>query len=113
MPGPTTTALASARQEPEWVDEVSQLVLDLRTDLGIGEVPFLAGELYYDGCCPGHNALVAELTASVENGFLISAQGLGGVDTYHFDLPGQRELGRRYGMAMQRALNYSTPPAEP
>jgi hypothetical protein len=94
----------SNREEPEWVDEVAQLVVDLRSDLGIGEVPFLAGELYCDGCCPGHNALVEELVASVPNGFLISAEGLGGFDTYHFDLAGQRELGRRYGMTMQGAL---------
>jgi len=35
---------------------------------------------------------------------LISASGLNGIDTFHFDLPGQRELGKRYGTAMQQAL---------
>jgi len=87
-----------------WVDQVKQLVTDLRTDLGIGDVPFLAGELYYNGCCKAHNVLVKQLTDSVTNGFLISASGLNGIDTFHFDLPGQRELGKRYGTAMQQGL---------
>ncbi|HWP05265.1 MAG TPA: sialate O-acetylesterase [Polyangiaceae bacterium] len=90
--------------EPEWVDHVKGLATDLRTDLGIGDVPFLAGELYYDGCCKEHNALVKQVTDSLANAFLVSASGLKGTDQYHFDLAGQRELGKRYGMAMQGAL---------
>ena len=87
-----------------WVDKVQGLVSDLRTDLGIGEVPFLAGELYYDGCCKPHNTLIEQLTDSVPNSFLISASDLKGTDQYHFDLAGQREFGKRYALAMQGAL---------
>ena len=94
----------SNSQQPEWVDQVRTLVGDLRADLGIGEVPFLAGELYYEGCCAAHNPLVAQLVSSTPNAFLVSASGLGGSDQFHFDLPAQRELGRRYGTAMQQAL---------
>lgn len=77
---------------------------DLRADLALGDAPFLAGELYHEGCCSEHNALVAELVASVPSASLVSASGLTGFDQFHFDLPSQRELGRRYGAAMQRAL---------
>ena len=94
----------SDSEQEAWVDKVAGLVSDLRTDLGIGEVPFLAGELYYGGCCKAHNTLIEQLTDSVPNAFLISADGLNGFDQYHFDLAGQREFGRRYGMAMQGAL---------
>ncbi|HKO47764.1 MAG TPA: sialate O-acetylesterase [Polyangiaceae bacterium] len=94
----------SDREQAAWVDKVKGLVKDLRTDLGIGDVPFLAGELYYNGCCKAHNPLIKQVTDSVTNGFLISASGLNGVDQYHFDLAGQRELGKRYGTAMQGAL---------
>jgi hypothetical protein len=94
----------SDREQPAWVGKVQGLVSDLRSDLGVGDVPFLAGELYYDGCCKAHNALVKQVTASVPNGVLISASGLKGVDQYHFDLAGQRELGKRYGTAMQGVL---------
>lgn len=30
---------------------------------------------------------------------MISASGLNGIDTFHFDLAGQREFGKRYGTA--------------
>lgn len=94
----------SNNQAPDWVGNVAGLVTDLRADLGIGGVPFLAGELYYEGCCGGHNALVAELVGSVPNAFLVSAAGLSGFDQFHFDLPSQRELGGRFAAVMQRAL---------
>lgn len=87
-----------------WVSKVKGLVSDLRTDLALGDVPFLAGELYYDGCCAGHNTLVQQLASEVTNGFVVSASGLNGTDQYHFDLPGQRELGTRYGNTLQQAL---------
>lgn len=90
--------------QQQWVDQVRTMVSDLRSDLGIGDVPFLAGELYYEGCCAAHNPLVAQLVSSTPNAFLVSASGLGGSDQFHFDLPAQRELGRRYGEVMQQAL---------
>jgi hypothetical protein len=90
--------------QPDWVQNVKGLVTDLRADLGVGDVPFLAGELYYAGCCGAHNQLVAELVGSVTNAFSVSASGLNGFDQYHFDLPAQRELGKRYAAAMQQAL---------
>lgn len=94
----------SNSEQPDWVDNVKGLVTDLRSDLGIGDVPFLAGELYYDGCCGAHNQLVTELAGSVTNAFSISASGLSGFDQFHFDLRAQRELGARYAAAMQAAL---------
>lgn len=87
-----------------WVDKVKGMVTDLRTDLGIGDVPFLAGELLYGGCCASHNPLVNRLPAEITNSFVISAEGLAGADTAHFDLAGQRELGLRYGNQMIDAL---------
>ncbi len=91
-----------------WLSKVAEIVEDLRTDLGLGEdVPFVAGELLYTGCCSGHNPLVNQLPSNVPNSHVVSASGLAGVDAYHFDLPGQRELGARYAAAMLEAL--STP----
>jgi Carbohydrate esterase, sialic acid-specific acetylesterase len=87
----------SDNTSPDWVGKVSQLVSDLRTDLGLEvSVPFLAGELLYSGCCVAHNARVNELPSAIPNAHVISARGLGAMDQYHFDLAGQHELGRRY-----------------
>lgn len=88
----------------QWVGKVREMVTDLRTDLALGEAPFLAGELLYTGCCSAHNRLIAQLPSQVTSSYVISACGLGGVDQAHFDLPGQRELGLRYGQQMLQAL---------
>lgn len=89
-----------------WVTKVAEIVSDLRTDLGLGEdVPFIAGELLYSGCCAGHNARVNELPNVIPNAHVVSASGLAGQDQYHFNLAGQRELGRRYAEAFLASLD--------
>ncbi len=91
---------------PQWVGKVKGIVSDLRADLGIGNVPFIAGELPYGGCCATyHNPLVNQLPSQIDNAFVVSASGLGIMqDKLHFDLAGQRELGKRYGQKMLDAL---------
>ena len=92
----------------EWLSDIAEIVEDLRADLGLGEdVPFIAGELLYTGCCAGQNSRLSQLPSNVPNAHIVSASGLAGVDAFHFDLPGQRELGARYAAAMLEAL--STP----
>lgn len=89
----------------QWVTKVKTMVTDLRTDLGISEVPFVAGELLYTGCCgKWHNPLLAQLPAEISNTRFVSASGLNGMDAAHFDLAGQRELGKRYGQVMIELL---------
>jgi hypothetical protein len=89
-----------------WVGKVKQLVSDLRTDLQLGEVPFVAGELLESGCCgKWHNPLVQQLPQTIGTTRIVSAAGLAGMDSAHFDLAGQRELGARYGAAMLELLN--------
>jgi hypothetical protein len=91
-----------------WVGKVEEVVADLRADLGLdASVPFVAGELLYGGCCSAHNPLVNQLPDAIPNAHIVSAQGLAALaDPYraHFDLPGQRELGRRYAKVMLAAL---------
>lgn len=87
-----------------WLDKVAGMVSDLRTDLGLGEVPFIAGELLYSGCCRGHNTVVNQIPGRIPNSFVVSADGLAAMDQYHFDLAGQRTLGKRYGETMLDAL---------
>jgi hypothetical protein len=97
-----------------WPGRVKNVVDRLRADLGIGEVPFVAGELLYNpiGCCGnGHNPLVNQLPGMITRTSVASAAGFGAVpaaqDTFgnlHFDLPSQREFGRRYAQALLTAL---------
>jgi hypothetical protein len=95
----------------QWVGKVKAMVTNLRTDLGLGEVPLVAGELLHAGCCATwHNPLVLGLPRAISNTRVVSAKGLSGLDSAHFDLAGQRELGARYGSAMIDLLR--TAPAD-
>jgi hypothetical protein len=89
----------------DWPGKVKRLVEDLRTDLAIGEVPFVAGELLYTGCCgKWHNPLIQQLPSLISTARVVSADGLSGMDAAHFDLVSQRTFGARYGAAMLALL---------
>jgi hypothetical protein len=91
----------------EWPGKVAEVVRDLRADLALGvDVPFVAGEVLHSGCCASHNPLVGRLPKEVPNAHVVSAEGLQGMDSAHFDLAGQRELGRRYAKAVLEALGH-------
>lgn len=99
--------------DPQWPGRVDDVVTRLRSDLGIGEVPFLAGEMLYANqggqCGNMMNPVIAMLPAIVSNSFIVSAEGLGlSPDQYnvHFNLQGQREFGRRYADVMLGALGF-------
>jgi hypothetical protein len=95
----------SDESNAQWPAQVAQLVADLRADLGIGEeAPFVIGELLESGCCADRNALINNFKTEIPNAWVASSSGLAGTDMYHFDLAGQRELGKRYGEQMIAAL---------
>ncbi|AQT62048.1 sialate O-acetylesterase [Cellvibrio sp. PSBB023] len=93
----------SDTSDPNWKNQVKEIVTDLRRDLGIGDVPFLAGELLYadyGSCCHWHNTEVRKLPGLINNAHIVSAMGLPGMDVYHFTSASYRELGRRYAQIM-------------
>ena len=96
--------------DSSWPGKVKTLVTDLKADLALGDVPFLAGELAYDGGCAGHNTQVAKLPGLISNGFVISASGLAldPADTQyrlHFGREAQVTFGKRYAAKMIEALH--------
>jgi hypothetical protein len=50
--------------DPNWKYTVQQIVQDLKTDLRLDDIPFLAGELLYEqynSCCSAHNIEINKL----------------------------------------------------
>jgi hypothetical protein len=95
--GETNTA------DPNWKYTVQQIVKDLKADLGLGDIPFLAGELLYakySSCCSAHNAEIAKLPSLIPNAHVISAWELPGADVAHFTSSSYRTLGERYARKM-------------
>jgi hypothetical protein len=97
--------------DSSWPGKVNTLVTDLRADLGLGDAPFLAGELAYTGNSKSHNPLVNQLPTLVSHAYVVSAKDLAvdAADTQwnvHFDHDAQVELGKRYAAKMLEALGW-------
>ncbi len=97
--------------DPQWPGKVSTLVTDLRNDLSLGDVPFLAGELAPTGNCSAHNTLVNQLPGLIDNAHVVSAAGLtlDPADTtyhVHFGHDSQVTFGQRYEAKMVQALGW-------
>lgn len=89
--------------DPSWKYKVQEIVQDLKKDLSLGDVPFLAGELLYSqykSCCSSHNVEINKLPGLIPNAHVISANGLPGKDEAHFTSASYREFGIRYAKKM-------------
>lgn len=89
--------------QASWPGRVQTVVANLKEDLEIGDVPFLAGEIPERGSgteCSGHNPRVHELPGLITNAHVVEAAQLQKFDEYHFDTAAQRTLGTRYGELM-------------
>ena len=89
--------------DPNWKVKVQEVVADLKKDLGLSDIPFLAGELLYKeykSCCSSHNVEINKLPGLIKNSYVISASGLPGADEAHFTSASYRILGKRYAEKM-------------
>ncbi|MBR1933397.1 MAG: acetyl xylan esterase [Prevotella sp.] len=98
--------------DSEWANKVQQVYDRLLGDLQLKpeEVPLLAGEVVQadgKGQCIAMNKQIQELPKTLHTAQVISSTGCtSGPDNLHFDAPGYRELGRRYGEKMLQLLGY-------
>ena len=104
----------SGREETakSYGERLAKMVTDLRTELGAGDVPFVAGQLgeflrretktggpsYW----PLVNEQIGSLPERLKNTAVVSAKGLEHKgDVVHFNSASLREFGKRYAAAMQ------------
>lgn len=99
---------------------LSRMVGDLRTDLGAGDVPFLAGQLGKfppkesksgkPSLRPVVNEQIASIGTLIPRAAAVDSAGLGDKgDGTHFDTPALREFGLRYAKAMQALQGKGSP----
>ena len=102
--------------QSNWPNLVNQYVTALRNDLGLSadELPFIAGELPYTGCCSSHNTLVRQIPNAVQNGHVVTAEG--GLndkgDGLHWNSAAVREMGRRYANKMLTLVDTNSGPVD-
>lgn len=96
-----------------YADRLTQMIGDLRADLGAGEVPFVAGKLGEflapadkegkPSFWPVVNEQLGTLPSRVPHAAVVNSTGLQHKgDVVHFDTPSLREFGKRYAEAMQK-----------
>jgi len=100
--------------------KLTNLVNDLRADLGAPDLPFICGQLgewLPAGSYPYAatvNVALSNMPSIVNNTACVSAGGLSHKgDFIHFDAASARELGRRYAAALAALSAPPTPPAAP
>ncbi len=99
--------------QAEWPSYVKKIYNDMLTDLSLeaDSVPLLAGEVLYadqGGDCASMNTIIARLPDTLPNSYVISASGCPGMDQWHFNSAGYRELGIRYAKTMLSIMGYDT-----
>jgi len=96
--------------QEQWPGYVKKIYDDMLTDLSLeaNSVPLLAGEVFSGegNCCSSMNTIIAKLPDTIPLAYVISSDGCTGQDAAHFDSPGYRELGKRYGEKMLSLLGY-------
>lgn len=85
----------------EYLEQLETLVKDLRKDLGVKDLPFIAGQV---NDVPKINEAIAELPKKVDATSYVSSEGLKCTDRWHFDTASALLLGERYAEEMQKLL---------
>jgi len=85
-----------------YMEKLKTLIGRFRSDLGMPDLPFVAGEIGYFTKNPLINPIIDGLSAQLPHTAVVSAKGLTDKgDQTHFDTRSARELGRRYAQAMR------------
>ena len=80
-----------------YLTKLESLVQDLRADLDLPDLPFVAGQVIN---APKINDQIAQLPEKVPNTAFVSSEGLKGQDRWHFDTESMQKLGERYADAI-------------
>lgn len=98
-----------------WEQIVQKTYNDMRNDLGIKEeLPFVAGEMVYNGACHGMSTRVNGLSKYFAKFGVAKSQGTGmQSDRLHFDHDGYVEMGKRYAAEMLKLIDKTVDPDAP
>lgn len=98
----------------DYQGKLEKLVADMRKDIGIADLPFVVGQVFYDPETKPHtqeiNAVLARAPSLIAFTGCVSSEELSTLDNSHFDTPGMLLLGRRYAGAMIELHNKTEQP---
>lgn len=91
-------------KDPKYLDRITALITNLRKDLGVPNLPFVAGQINQTKEYL-FNTLILELPKQVPHTGVASTEGLTAMDNWHFDTPSMKKLGERYANEMMKVQN--------
>jgi len=86
-------------------EKITELIQSLRTDLGIPDLPFVAGQLSEDK--PeryAFNEMILTLTSLIPKTGVVTTEGTSTMEGTHFNSASQRLLGERYAAEMLKLI---------
>ncbi|GGF22352.1 sialate O-acetylesterase [Flavobacterium limi] len=98
-----------AEKSKIYLENLKELVANLRKDLNVPDLPFVAGEIGRFNKEDYINKIINSLPDQVTNTAVVPSEGLTDKgDQLHFDTPSAQELGRRYAVAMKKLFQNSS-----
>lgn len=95
---------ANRNNADTYMAKLKSLIENLRADLGMADLPFVAGQVFYDAETKPHtkqiNDVIAKLPEAVSHTGYVSSDGLSTKDNTHFDLKSMKIFGERYAKEM-------------
>lgn len=91
----------SDANDAEYLEKLKLFIQNLRCDLGIHDLPFVAGQV---NNVPLINDQIAKLPDAVESTSFVPSEGLKCMDRWHFDAESMKLLGQRYADEMKKVL---------
>jgi hypothetical protein len=87
----------SDHSDAKYLEKLKLLIKDLRSDFGIPNLPFVAGQI---NNVPLINDQIARLPKVVDSTGFVSSKGLTTTDKWHFDAKSMKLMGKRYAEEM-------------
>jgi hypothetical protein len=88
-----------------YLEKVTLMIQQLRSDLGVPDVPFVAGQLAETRPeRKAFNEMILLLPSRVANTGVAASGGTATIDSTHFDSVSQRLLGERYATEMLKLI---------
>lgn len=94
----------NSRNADSYMEKLKSLIANLRADLGAPDLPFVAGQVFYDVETKPHtkaiNDVIAQLPQVVPHTGYARSQGLTTKDNTHYNLKSMKLFGERYAKEM-------------
>lgn len=97
---------SDSRKWATYMPKLQYMVAQFRKEFGIGDLPFIAGQLSYaKPHRKSFNEMIRTVPSQIEHSAVVLSTGLTTIDSTHFDTKSQVMLGQRYATEMLKLID--------